>query len=73
MMPTNLPRSIASTMALSLAWSQKKPCEKFNLKMLKIMMKPIVNSIGLQDWGSTFLGNYLIINITYVNISPTEH
>ena len=50
-------------MALSLAWSQKKPCEKFNLKMLKIMMKPIVNSIGLQDWGSNILGNYLIINI----------
>ena len=56
MMPTNLPRSIASTMALSLAWSQKKPCEKFNLKMLKIMMKPIVNSIGLQDWGVKCFG-----------------
>ena len=41
-------------MALSLAWSQKKPCEKFNLKMLKIMMKPIVNSIGLQNWRVNF-------------------
>ena len=68
MMPTNLPRSIASTMALSLAWSQKKPCEKFNLKMLKIMMKPIVNSRGAKEWGSNFLGKYLIFNIMYIHM-----